>query len=466
MMPIWWATSLLRVRLADLLPRMDELRVDLRILGFAIVLSMLSGVLAGLIPALRTSAADPRAMIGGRGMVRGGRGVPGAPLLVAEIALAVLLLTGGGLLVRSFQVVLERDVGFTADGVAAAGIALTGERYRTSDEAKAQFREQLRDALRTHPAIDDVAFANWIPTGFGGTSYLEVDGRGQTPEGAAYRVVSDGYFDVLGIPLLYGRDFDARDRLGTPRVALVSRSLAEESWPGENAVGRRIRTPGMEGYENVPWLSVIGVVGDVRHGGGEEDVSPHVYVLYRQLPLWWTSLNVVVRTVDGNTDAAAEAIVSATRSLDPQIAVEAHDLREELGSLVTERRLTTTLLSAFAAIALLLAAIGIYGALSFAVAQRANEIGVRAALGADRRSIMGLVARDALRVVIIGSALGMAAAVWLTRLLRNQLVDITNTDPATYAMAGAVLAAGALIAALLPAYRASRVDPLVALRSP
>jgi putative ABC transport system permease protein len=384
----------------------------------------------------------------------------------AEIAVAVLLLIGSGLLVRSFQTVLARDIGFAPAGVAAADIALTVERYATDEGRVAQW-DAIVSRVAADPSIEAASVANWIPTGRGGTGYLLVDGQGEDSRGTGYDVVSEGYFSAMGIPLLRGRSFEARDVAGGDRVGIINRTMAERYWPGGEPTGRRFRVPGMEGpRESAPWIRVIGVAGDVRHDGYEDDRSRNqVYVLYRQVPLWSTEMTLIARHAAGDAGAAGAVMRREVRSLDPELAVEPQSLERRLGTLMTERRLVMSLLSGFGVLALLLAMIGVYGMLSFAVAQRTQEIGVRAALGATHGGIMRLIVGSAARVVVPGAAAGLVLAWWLTRLLRGMLVGVTNTDPITWIGAVTVLGTIALAAAYVPARRAARVDPLVALRS-
>ncbi|HSJ13509.1 MAG TPA: ADOP family duplicated permease, partial [Longimicrobiales bacterium] len=459
----WVATDVLGAALAGRVPRAAEVSVDLRIVAFTLGLALIAGMLTGVAPAWRTSAERPRALLGGRGFVRGGRGMPGALLVLAEVSMAVLLLAGAGLLLRSFQAVLARDVGFVASDRAIAQIQLSTERYR-DEAARVVFWDGLQEQLQRDPAVVRAAIANWVPTGMGGTGYLNVEGRSEANAGAAYRVIGEGYFAALGIPVLRGRDLEARDGPAALRVAVISRSLAERYWPGANPVGRRIQVPGMEGYEDVPWLTIVGVVGDVRHDGHESEVSDHVYVSWRQRPQWTQAMNVVVQA-RGDVGAAGHALVRAAQSLDRELAVEPVPLERELGRLVAERRLVMLLLAFFGAMALALAAVGLYGILSFAVAQRTHEIGVRAALGASRSGIVRMVVLNAGRVVLAGAAAGIVAAFWLTRVLESMLVDVTHADPLTYAAAAVVLALVALGAVFLPARRAAHVDPLTALRA-
>jgi predicted permease len=437
--------------------------MQVRVLRFPLAAALLAGVPPGICPAVRAATSDPHATMRRRGLLPGGRSLAGSAMLAGEVALALVLLVGGGLLLRSLANVLERDVGYSADGVAAAQVVLTPPRFGEDTLAAPAFWQTLLDFLQRDPSIAHAALANWVPTGTGGTSFLEVEGV-EGRHGAAYRVVSDDYFETMRMPIARGRAFADVDAARGERVAVISRSLAQKYWPDVDPIGARIRTPGMEGYDDVQWLRVIGVTSDVRHGGHESETSDHVYVLQRQRPEH-RALHVLVRTADNTTARAASSLEQAVLTLDASLAVEPRDLERELASLTAERRLITSILAVFALLSLLLATTGIYGLFSYAVAQRTHEIGVRSALGADRTTIIRLVLGDALRVVMVGCVGGVIGAYWITQLIESQLEGVTTRDPITYGIAFSAIVVAALLAALLPGVRAARIDPQVALRS-
>jgi predicted permease len=464
----WIAVRGILARWGDQIPRAHEVRLDPTVFLFALVASLVAGVLAGVLPAMRVSRVSLGTLLssGGRTATKGGRNLAGSSLVSLEIALALLLLTGAGLLVRSFASVLSRDIGFDTN-VATAEASLSGPVYSRDSVRRELYWDSLIEAYRTIPGVEAVGLAQWIPLGLTGQGFIEIGGRDTPGAGAVYRSVSAGFFRALRMPLVLGRTFDGSDGPATPRVVVINRTMAEKYWPGENPIGKRVRASSMERGRNgqpAPWLTVIGVVGDVRTYGLESDARPEMYVSFRQTPDWTFTMTALVRGTARASTLLPEMRRRA-RSIDPRIAVDAGTLGDRLRDTLAARVLTLSLLSWFAAIALLLAALGIYGVLSYAVAQRARELSVRAALGAQRHQLLGLVLRAGLRVVVLGAAAGMIASVGLTRTLESMLVGVTRNDPLTYAGALVLLLAVALAAIVVPARRATRMDPIVALRA-
>jgi putative ABC transport system permease protein len=462
----WLTTGALMSRVAALVPRAQEVEFDLRVAAFGAAAALASGLLAGIVPAL-TGSRGAAALSGVRGAVSGGRGLPGAVMVGTEIALAVALLVAGGLLVRSFQAVVSRDLGYQAENVITADVTLTSAPYWESMDARVAYWHQVLERVGTLPGIVAVGIGNWIPTSDGGSGFIEVAGGDEPNIGAGYRVVSDRYFDALGIPLLSGRRFDATDGAGTERVAIVNESMADRYWRDVDPLGQRVRATSMESWMHggtAPWLTVVGVVGDVRHYGFEHAPAPEMYALHRQIPSWTGAMTVVAK-VSTATPRLGDAIREAIRDADPSLAVELGSMEARVARLTAERRMVLAGIGTFGAAALLLVCLGVYGLMSFAAGQRTREMAVRAALGAERERLVRLMLGGALRVVAAGVAGGLLAAYVFSRLLTGLLVEVRASDPLTYGAAAALLAAVALLAALAPSLRAARGNPVEALRS-
>jgi predicted permease len=430
--------------------------------AFGVAATLLAGLLTATVPALRTSRLRAA---GARGGVGGGRGLPGAVMVGAEVALAVTLLVGGGLLLRSFLATVSRDLGFDPERVITLDVALTGPAYADPERSLAYW-ETLVERERAVPGVAAVAVSSAVPTAQAGVSFIEIEGDDRANEGAGYRAVSDDYFEVLGTPLLAGRNFDARDAAGTERVGIVSESFARAFWPEREAVGRRFKATSMEAYFSggrAPWIRIVGVVGDVRQYGFESTVRPDVFVLHRQIPAWTRSMSAVVKLRPGAGAGTAEELRRTAHGVDPDLAVRARPLGDRVRGLLAGRRLTLAIVGTFAAAGTLLVCLGVYGLISFAVQERTREIAVRAALGLDRSGILTLLLGSALRVALVGVAGGALAALVFSRLVDSLVVDVGTADPLTYAAAAVLLLGVALLAALVPALRATRLDPLEAL---
>jgi predicted permease len=458
----WMGIGRLLAALPDRLPRADAVVVDARVLLFAAAVAAAAALATGAGPAAAVlrGRMGPGAQ-GARGRIRGGRGLPGAFMVGAEVALATAFLIGGGLLVRSFVAAASRPLGFEPEGVVTLEVTLTGSTYDDTGATVAYWNRVL-ERLGAEPAVEAAAVGNWIPTGGSGTSFVELEGGAEADLGAGYRVVSDRYFDAMGTAVLAGRTFNASDDLGTERVGLVNEALAARYWPGDSPLGKRLKATSMEAYYHggvAPWITVVGVAGDVRHHGFETDPRPELFVLYRQVPDWTRAMTAVIRTRPGAGDTVG-GLSEVARSVDPSLAVDAATLASRVRALLAERRLVLGALWTFAALAVLLACLGVYALISFAAQERTREIAIRSALGADRGGILTLMLRDAGRVVFWGLGAGILAGFALTHVLRSLLVDVTATDPLTYAGAAAVLALVGVGAALVPSWRAARADPL------
>jgi predicted permease len=385
-------------------------------------------------------------------------------LVGAQVALALTLLVGGGLLVRSLRTLLAVPPGFDAAHVLTAELSLPRDRYPDSTRV-AGFYARLLPKLAAIPGVRGAALANATPLGTRNpTSGVFVDGGVEAAGSAGYRVVSPGYFAALGIPLRAGRGLLESDRPGGPHAVVVNEAAARRFWPGASPLGGRVRFPGMDDHPSV-WLTVVGVVGDVRHVGLDALPAPEMYLSYRQRPRRAAYATLVVRAAAGaDPGPNATAVRGVVRAEDPDVPLELSSLRAAVNRSVAPRRLTTAVLTAFALLGLLLAAVGIYGVLSYTVAQRRRELSVRMVLGGRASDIRRMVVRDALAAVAPGVVVGLAAAVLLGRFVGALVYGVRAADPLTFAAVLALLLAVTAAASYLPARRATRVDPLLAVR--
>ncbi len=445
------------------LPRAGEIAVNGTVLAFALALSVGVGLVVGLAPVLQVgrSALSATIAAGGRSTGTRRRAASRDVLIGIELALAIVLLVGAGLLIRSFRAVISRDIGFRPDGAVAAELSLPPARY--SGRRAADFYAALFSTLRTVPGVTAVGATNFLPLGSSATGFIAVEGQGDVGAGAGYRVVSDDYFRAMGIPLLRGRFFGPADDSGTTRVTLVNRAMAEQFWPGQDPIGKRFKAKSME-WKDTPWLTVVGVVGNVRHWGLEQDAPVEHYVLYRQRPEFALDMAVVVRA-SGDAAPVMRSVREHIRAIDRDVPVDIGTLTARIDRSLAERRFVMRVLIAFGALALTLAAIGVYGVLSFSVAQRTREIAVRMALGAHRGRVLSLVVGHVLRVSLVSAIVGLITARAVSRLMTALLFAVSPADPRTYTVVTAVLITVALIAAYVPARRAAAVDPILALRS-
>jgi putative ABC transport system permease protein len=454
--------SVARTSAVDL-PRAAEIEVNGAVLAFALGLSVVVGLIVGLAPVLQVARSRLYEAIatGARSTANRGRATSRDVLIGLELALAIVLLVGAGLLIRSFQAVISRDPGFEPAGAISAELSLAAAKYRGSHASR--FYADLFSTLRGLPGVTAVGATNFLPLGSSATGFIVVEGQGDVGAGAGYRVVSDDYFRAMGIRLVRGRVFDATDDSGTVRVTLVNEAMAARFWPGQDPVGKRFKAKSME-WKDTPWLTVVGVVGNVRHWGLEQEAPVEHYVLYRQRPEFALEMAVVVRG-SGDPSQLMRAVREHVRDVDRDVPVDLGTLAERVDRSLAERRFVMSVLIAFGALALTLAAVGVYGVLAFTVAQRTREIAVRMALGAHRRRVLALVVGRVLRVSLVSALVGVIAARAVSRLMSAMLFEVSPADPRTYVVVTAVLLVTALIAAYVPARRAAAVDPMVALRS-
>ena len=464
---IAWVLTRALSAAASGIPRAGEIGIDARVMLFAVGLSALAGLLAAVPPARDAARASLRGGLtgSGHGVVRGGRGMPGRIIVGFEIAIAVLLVIGAGLLVQSFRTLIARPLGFETRGVVVADISLVGTRYAPRGQPVTGYWPKLLAELRAMPGVANAAIANWIPLSRAGATFIEVEGRELPGAGAGYRVISEGYFATLGIPLLAGRDFLPTDDASTPRGVIINRAMADSYWPGESPLGRRVRAPSMENRNGVPaaWLTVVGVVGDVRHWGYESEFAPEMYVPYRQAPSGAIAATAVVRG-SNDTGALMSAVRERVRAVDAAVPADIEPLAARADRLTADRQLAMSLLTVFGGLALVLAAIGVYALLSFSVAQRTREMAVRSALGADRGQIVRMVLAAGATVIAAGVVIGTAGAVALSRVMSTYLFEISPRDPLVLVGAVAVIGAVGLAAAFIPARRAAGVEPMLALK--
>jgi putative ABC transport system permease protein len=390
-------------------------------------------------------------------------------LVVAEVALALTLLTGAGLLVKSFARLQSVDPGFDPDRLLTFNLSLPPARY-ASDTQQTAFFDQVLPALAGVPGVRAVAGTSVMPfSGSWATRSFEVEGYQPPPKQPApwgdFRIVSPGFFETLRIPLRRGRTLADQDRAGAPLVAVVDDELVRRYWPNDDPIGKRITfgpPAGSADTSSREWIEVVGVVGHTKHEGLDAENRVQLYVPYRQRPRPF--LTVAART-SGDPAEYVNQMRRAVRSIDPdQPIANVRTMDELIGQSVGQRRLSMLLLSLFSGIALVLASIGIYGLMSYSVAQRSRELGVRIALGAARADVLRLVLRQGMSLALTGIVVGVAAAFALTRLIESQLYGVRATDPGTFAGVAALLGATALAANLIPALRATRVDPAVVLR--
>lgn len=456
---------------AQTLPKAIPVQLDGWVLLFTIGVSLLTGLFFGIVPALRTANLDLRETLneGSRGSTAG----PGhhrirGALVASEIALAMLLLVGAGLLLRSFSRLQEVPPGFQSDHLLIADIPLSQTAY-AKPEQRSQFFDRLVERAISLPGVRSAGAASFLPVS-GGGSVIHFNITGRPPKSpneyvaAGYRAVTPHYFETLGIPLQQGRLITAADNEKTPFVTVINISMARTYFPGENPLGKRLQLGALPD-DQVPTMEVVGVVGDVRQG---LDVDPkaEMYLPYRQadslLPVFL--LSIVLRTA---TDPQLEtsALRSAVAQIDPnQPLVRVRTMDENMAATIAQPRFRTWLIGAFAALALLLAAVGVYGVMSYSVTQRTTEIGIRVTMGAQPRDVFRIIVGEGLRLALLGVGVGLIAALILTRTLQSFLYGISSSDPLTFAGVAVLLILVAVAASFFPARRATRVDPMIAMR--
>jgi predicted permease len=460
-----WAIVVLRTLGSEQLPRLQAVTLDGRILLFTIALTLLTGVLFGLAPALQAGKININCALkeGGRAGAGAGQRRLRETLVAAEVGLALLLLVGTGLLVRSFWRLQQTATGFNPERVLTAIISLPYAGYSNKTNVAA-FQQQLLERLVTRPGVQAAGLTSDLPwTGYDENASFDIEGKTFPPNegpGGRYHFVSPDYFRAVGVPLTAGRFFNTDDRMGKRSVILINRSLAERYLPGENAVGGRLTFSSQPKEQD--WWTIVGVVGDVKDFPNSPAAVPAFYWPLAQVPVRQVTLAV-------RTSAEPSGMVAAVRDeiheMDKDVPLaDVKTLETVAARALAGRRFTLWLTGCFAATALALAAIGIYGVLSYLVAQRTREIGVRMALGAQTHDVIALTLKQGMRPTLIGVGLGLVGAFALTRLMSSLLFGVSATDPKTFVASALLLIVVALLPCWLPARRAARVDPMVALR--
>ena len=468
-----WSKSFILTLVPASIPLPRQVPLSAGVLAFALTVSILAALLFGIAPALQSSDLALHAPLqeGGRG------GTASRPrhrlqgiFVATEFALALVLLVGAGLLIRSFTKLLETNPGFRPDHLLTSTIPLSSKAYPQGAQVY-DFYKQVLDRASSLPGVQSAALSNDLPLSGHEMVSFSIEGRqnaeGNTPEAVCQSWILGNYFETMGIPLLQGRWFTAEDQVGSQPVAVVDLSMARKYWP-KSALGKHIKWG-----VNDPWETIVGIVGEVKEGPLNSDLVPHVYRPYSQIPTAflgedpfgdWHAMNLSLRTQTDPTSLSS-SVVAEVHSLDRDLAVtNIQTMTQVVSSSFSGPEFTTVLLGALAGLALFLAAIGIYGVLAYVVAQQTHDIGVRMALGARPRDIFGLVIGRGVRLAAIGSVIGLGAALGLTRLMKSLLYGVGAMDPFTFAGVVVLLIVVALLAVCIPARRAMRVDPMVALR--
>jgi putative ABC transport system permease protein len=460
-----WALHLLLTAIPGDLPFWMNFGLDLRVLGFTLAITLLTGLIFGAVPALQTSRVDLNDTLkeGGRGN-SGVRNRARSLLVVSEIAMSLVLLVGAGLMVQSFLRLRRVNIGLDPKNVLTATLVLPRAKY-TQEEQRSAFFKQLVERVRTLPGVEAASATGTLP--LGGNNWgrsLTVEGYpvlsvGQAPS-VQHTVVTPGYFRTMGITLLAGRDFNDADNKDSQNVTIIDERLARQYWPNQSPLGKRVRFGPPE--DNEPWHTIVGVVSAVRHQRMQEETRPSVYLPHQKIPS--SGMTLVART-STNPREFIGAVRREVAQLDPDLPVsEVATMEVVVAESIWQPRLYALLFAVFAGGALLLALIGIYGVMAFLVQTRTHEIGVRMALGATARDVFRLIVGRGMKLTALGVVIGIGGAIALTRLIHSLLFNTSTTDPFTFIFISLLLSLAAFFACYIPARRAAKVDPLVALR--
>jgi predicted permease len=464
-----WGTRFLATLIPAGIAPLTGTGVDGRVLLFTLAVTLATGILFGIIPASRVSQfhLTPSLKQGGgqSGVGSGGQRLRDA-LVICEVALAIVLLAGGALMIRSLQNLYHLDPGFRADHVLVMHTPLPDQKYKALAQRTA-FYDRVLANVENVPGVVAAGYTTWIPlTNAGGAMGVTLEGKPEPAPGQALipnvRIISKNYMAALGMKLIEGRLFEQGDGFGMPLVVLINQTLARNYWPGENPVGKRFKTGSYAAKS--PWITVAGIVGDVHQAGLDLPARAEMYFPYQQQDDGFSPEYLAVRT-SGDPMALAETVRQQIWSVDKEQPVAGvMPLEDLVDENLASRRMQASLLSGFAGLALLLVSLGIYAVLSFAVTQRTQEIGVRVALGAQPRDVLRMIFSQGFKLFVMGAAIGLAAAFALSRALVHLLFGVSAYDPASFVSVTILLAAVALLACYVPARRATRVDPLIALR--
>jgi putative ABC transport system permease protein len=462
-----WGVNALRPLIPPFVPMAQTISLDWRVMGAALALSLLTGILFGLAPATQASKADLT-----RALKEEGRGLTGglrhdrmrSALVIAEVALSLTLLIGAGLLMRSFLLLLDVNPGFNPEGVIAFDFSLPGTRYAKQNQVT-EFYQRLVERVSAVPGVEAASVADPIPLG-GSSNSAGVIIEGQPPmlpterPKPQLRFVGGNYLRAMGTPLLKGRALDDGDRLDAPKVMLVNETFARRFFPNQDPLGKRVSVGIGDNYD----CHIVGVVGDVKTQGPAAEAEPECYLSYLQNPI--SEMTLVVRVSGPDPSVVVPAARGEVERMDRELAIsDIRTMTRLVSQSVAPQRFILLMLGLFAGLALLLAVIGIYSVMAYVVSQRVNEIGVRMALGASPGAVVRLVVRQGMTLALAGAGIGLVVSAALTRLMKTLLFGVGATDPLTYAAVTFLLALAALLACWIPARRATRVDPLMALRN-
>jgi predicted permease len=462
-----WGLSALIALSPEDIPRLDQIGIDGRVLGFTLLVSLATGLIFGLVPAIQASKPDLNESLkeGGRSSTSGvERRRVRSSLVVLEVALSLVLLIGAGLMIKSFSRLQKVDLGFNPDRLVSMNIQLSRTKYQ--GPLSTQFFRQLIERVEAMPGVESAGattaiFIDALPN----STNFTVEGKPPTPAAEQIETpvdsVTPSYFRTMGIALMQGREFTEQDGLESPPVAIINNTFARRFWPGENPLGRRFKFGDSD--SNAPWMTIVGVVDDMRRTGLDVDVRCETFLPYTQRR-FIGFLSLVVRA-KADPRGIATAVRDQVWSIDPgQPVSHIRTMDQLLDGMMAQRRLNMVLFALFGGVALVLAAVGVYGVISYSVTQRTHEIGIRMALGAGRADVLKLIVRNGMTLVLIGVGIGLIAAFALTRLMTTLLFEVSATDLATFAAISGILSSVGLAACFVPALRAIKVDPMVALR--